>query len=57
MAKFLSSKAAWLVVVAAVLIGSFLLQMQGNRSPAIAATGNGSDASLEGAFTEGVHYL
>jgi len=57
MAKIITSKIVWLSVVAALFIGSLLLQMQGNRSPANAATNTESDASAEAEFTEGVHYL
>ncbi len=54
MQKLLSVKSVWLVVTAVVFVAAvFFLQLQGDRSPAIAGTNPESDVS----FTEGVHFL
>lgn len=53
MQKFLSLKATWLVLTATVVLGAvFIIQLQGARSPAIAATGGNTDVEIR----EGVHY-
>jgi thiol:disulfide interchange protein DsbA len=53
MQKFLSSKFTWLMLAVITVLGAVsIIQLQGTRSPAIAATNGDSDVEIR----EGVHY-